>query len=75
MNTKLYSFDINNLYTNIPIDKKFTINTITNILKHNNENKNCINELTNILIIISNQIFFEYNTGNKIYQHINKLMA
>jgi hypothetical protein len=46
--TRLCSFDITNMYTNIP--KKFVINIIKKILKNNNEiEKNIQNETIHVL--------------------------
>lgn len=63
-NTKLYSFDINNMYTNIPI--KNTIDIIQKTLLIKNENKNFIKELTCVINTILSQNYFKYN--NNIYQ-------
>lgn len=63
-NTKLFSFDIDNMYTNIPITD--TIDIIFNKLKINNEDEFFIKQLINILTIILNQNYFTYN--NNIYQ-------
>lgn len=52
-NTKLISFDISNMYTNIPI--KETIEIINNKLKNNNFNKEYIKQITHILNTILKQ--------------------
>ena len=56
--TKLYSFKISDMYTNIQIDDNIDI--ITNKLKTNNENSMYISQLTNTLKIILNQNYFQY---------------
>ena len=60
-NTKLYSFDISNTYTNIPIEE--TINIIINNLKTNNESNTYLS-----LIHISTFTYY----GN-ITQKLNKI--
>jgi hypothetical protein len=68
-NTKLFSFDITNMYTNIPIQN--TLNIIKQKLIENNENNTYIKQITNSLNIILNQNYFEYN--NKIYKQTDGL--
>ncbi len=67
--TKLYSFDITNMYTNIPVDN--TINLIENTLNNKKESRIYIKQITNILHTILKQNYFEYN--NKIYQQTDGL--
>ena len=64
-NTKLYSFDISNMYTNIPIEE--TIYIIINNLKTNNESNTYIKQLTNTLKVILNQNYFQYNNNCLLY--------
>ena len=53
-NATLASFDIKNLYTNIPISETITI--LQNKLKQNNTPAKLINEITETLNIITKQI-------------------
>ena len=62
-NATLASFDIKNLYTNIPISETITI--LQNKLKQNNTPNELINEITETLNIITKQNYFTYN--NKYY--------
>jgi len=64
-NTKIMSFDIKNLYTNIPVTE--TIDIIKNKLENNTENTNICNNLKTIL----NQNYFRFN--NKYYKMDNGL--
>jgi hypothetical protein len=48
---KMYSFDIENMYTNIP--KRNIVNTINNILENNSEvHMNVLKEIIHILQIV-----------------------
>jgi len=58
-NTKIMSFDIKNLYTNIPVPE--TLNIIKNKIKNDLESINLINDLK----IILSQNYFQFN--NKFY--------
>jgi hypothetical protein len=62
-NTKMVSYDISNMYTNIPINK--TIKIIKNTLEKQNENTNFIHNLITIIRNICKQNYFEFN--NKYY--------
>ena len=64
-NILMVSYDISNMYTNIPIEK--TLNIIKeNLEKQNKIHKNEINELINLLKIVLQYNYFQFN--GKIYQ-------
>ena len=63
-NTAFTSFDITNMYTNIPIQE--TIEIITDKLKKQNESNEYITQIKNSLNKILNQNYFKFN--NKIYK-------
>lgn len=58
--TKLISFDILNMYNNIPINE--TLEVIKKKLKNNNENNSFINNLIIIIRNICNQNYFTFNS-------------
>lgn len=58
-NTRIYSFDITNMYTNIPI--KETINIITNTLNDKQIDVKTINEIKTALELILSQNYFQHN--------------
>ena len=62
-NSTLASFDITNLYTNIPIAE--TLEILENMLKQNNTPQHTINEIINITNTITKQNYFTHN--NKYY--------
>ena len=65
-NYKLVSLDIVNLYTNIPIND--TLNILRdNLMKCNKLNTQAIDELINLLKVILNQNYFEFD--NRFYSH------
>ena len=64
-NTKLYSFDITDMYSNIPITD--TINIIEQTLNKNKESKKYITQLKNILKTITEQNYFTFE------EHIYKI--
>lgn len=68
-NTKLFSFDITNMYTNIPIAE--TIKIIKQKLTANNETSKYIQQITKSIQTILNQNYFEYN--NNIYKQTDGL--
>ena len=68
-NTKLYSFDVKNMYTNIPITE--TINIITQKLIKNKEDDILIKQITSTLKTILNQNYFQHN--QIIYQQTDGL--
>ena len=57
--TNLASFDITNLYTNIPIDR--TINIIQDKLTENNHDSEFTNEIVKVISTIMNQNYFQLN--------------
>ena len=63
-NTFFTSYDITNMYTNIPVEE--TLDIIINKLIEQNENKQYITEIKNSLQLILKQNYFEFNS--KIYQ-------
>ena len=62
-NSTLASFDITNLYTNIPIAE--TLEILENMLKQNNTPQHTIIEIINITNAITKQNYFTHN--NKYY--------
>ena len=68
-NSTLASFNITNLYTNVPI--KETIQTLEHLLRHNNTPETHIHEIITLTKIITEQNYFTYN--NKIYTQTDGL--
>ena len=62
-NSTLASFDITNLYTNVPI--KETIQTLEQLLRQNNTPETHIQEIITLTKLITEQNYFTYN--NKTY--------
>ena len=58
-NSTLASFDITNLYTNVPI--KETLITLEQLLKLNNIPETHINEIINLTKFITDQNYFTHN--------------
>lgn len=63
-NTKMISYDITNMYSNIPINA--TIDIIRNKLINNNEQNNTINNIITIIRNICDQNYFQFD--NKFYK-------
>jgi vacuolar-type H+-ATPase subunit D/Vma8 len=63
-NTRILSFGIPNIYTNIPIKRIVTI--IQTLLKHHNTQQSTIKEIVNITNNILSHNYFEFN--NDCYQ-------
>lgn len=63
-NTKLVSFDVSNMFSNIPPEECLTL--ITDILDKKNVNITIKNELIELFEIVLNQNYFEFN--NKFYK-------
>ena len=68
-NSTLASFDITNLYTNVPV--KDTIQTLEQLLRQNNTPETHIQEIITLTKIITEQNYFTYN--NKIYTQTDGL--
>jgi hypothetical protein len=69
-NTKLCSFDIENIYTNIP--RKDIINIINNILENNTIiHANFLNEIIHVLKVIMKQNYFQFD--QQYYEQIEGL--
>lgn len=68
-NGKLASFDVTNMYSNIPVAE--TIKITRNLLRQNNVNENKIDEVITLLDVISKQNYFEFN--NKFYEQTDGL--
>jgi hypothetical protein len=58
-NIKMCSFDIKNMYTNIPLDE--LINIIHTTLTHNNIPNDHKNEIITLVKVILRQNYFQYN--------------
>ena len=64
-NSTLASFDITNLYTNVPIKETLTI--LEQLLKLNNTPETHIKEIIHLTKIITEQNYFSHN--NMVYTH------
>ena len=71
-NALLVSFDVSNLFTNVPVSK--ALQTASDLLFQNHTHPTIINEIIEALTICSSQNYFEFN--NKLYrQHSGLAMG
>jgi hypothetical protein len=73
-NTKMCSFDIKNMYTNLPLNE--LINIIHRALTHNNIPDNHENEIITLVKVILSQNYFQFNNeiiSNLIMNFIHRM--